>query len=84
MKNTEEIINTILIGIGCAIPLSFIAFFTKKAGFDGFCIMFVPVFCAWSVGKITALGKWERQLDEDMKRLKKEIELTVDNSDDDD
>lgn len=84
MKRTEEIFDTIILAVFYAIPLVWITYFTKLAGWNGFIVMFLPLFCAWNVGKMTALSKLERKMDADIERLKKEAGLDVDKQDEDD
>jgi len=84
MKRLDDILGTVLLAFCYAIPLAFLAFFTKQAGWNGFIVMFVPLFCAWHVGTMTALGKWERKMDADIARLKEKAGPDVDKQDEDD
>jgi hypothetical protein len=65
-----EIIDTVFLGIDCAVPIAAIAFAAHKLGWPGFSLVALPLFCAYQAGKKFATDKWMRDLDTKMARLK--------------
>jgi len=67
-------LRIIVIAAFSAMPLAFIAVCTKQEGLHGFLTMFAPISCAWMVGRMTALGEWERKFDADFEKIKSHID----------
>ena len=67
-----EVIDTVFLGIDCAVPLAAIAFVVHKLGWYGFPVVALPLFCAYSVGRKFATDKWMKNMDTKMAALNEE------------
>lgn len=60
---TEDAIQAVFVGIYAAIPLAFVAWGVDVAGIEAAPVLFIPVVCAFFVGRMTAYDKWMRETD---------------------
>lgn len=58
-----DALEIVIVGIYTAIPLAFVAWATRRVGWNVFPIVAVPIFCAWFVGRQTAQTKAWRDID---------------------
>jgi hypothetical protein len=65
----SEVINTVFLGVDCAVVLATVAFVVHKCAWLSLPVVFLPLFCAWSIGRRMAFGKWEREMDAKLKLL---------------
>jgi len=69
-----EALDTVFFGIDWAVLLATVAFVVHALGWKSLPVVFLPLFCAYSVGKRLATDKWMRAMDAKVAELKKREE----------